>query len=380
MADVDVTVVGAGVVGLAVARELVSSGRSVFLVEQHDRVGQETSSRNSEVIHAGLYYEPGSLKATLCVEGSRLILAFCRDRSIPYRQVGKLVVATESSQVDHLEWLYRNATDCGATNLEMLDAEGIRKLEPAVAGLTALHSPLSAVVDTWELMQAYKTEFFAQGGHLVLRARVTDLDGDDPDGWRVVVTRPDGQQESFTSTLLVNSAGLAADRILELAGLGPDALGLRLHFWKGRYFAVRPSFARRINGLLYPVPGNLSGGLGVHFTPDVTGRVRLGPDAVYVGQAYPPDYDVGDDPDLHDAFWKSGRSLVADLERSDIQPDSSGIRARLYAPGDSVRDFEIRIQTRARSAAVHLLGIESPGLTASPAIARQVRRSLDDLA
>ncbi len=363
--EAHVVVVGGGVVGLACAAALQERlGGEVVVLEQHDRVCQETSARNSGVIHAGLYYEPGSLKATLCVEGARRLRDFCAREAVPHEICGKVVVAATQAELGALEALARNASQLGA-EVELIDRAELRRREPAVAGQAAIWSPDTGILDVWELAQRLKAKFLAGGGLLVLQARVAALQR----SGLAEVVRPDGSVETVRAQVFVNAAGLLAD---ELAGswFGPGAAPTQ-YYWKGSYFSVAHRVAGRLRGLVYPLPRGMSGGLGVHFTQDLAGGCRLGPDAEPVARRYPPDYGV--DSGKLEAFWEAGRRLVPDLRREDLAPDTAGVRPRLYGPGEPVRDFCILEDPgTGRAAAVHLLGIESPGLTACLALASRV--------
>ncbi len=373
--DFELAVVGAGAVGLAVAAEAAQAfgeGR-VVLLEQHARVGQETSSRSSDVLHACLYYQPGSLKARLCKEGAERLLALCAQDRIAHDRCGKILVAHDQVEIEALEALQRNALACGIDGLEMLDGQDVHRLEPLVSAEAGLWSPNTAIFDSWDLMQYFKTRFLAAGGHLVLRAEVVGLD---PETGRMSVRRPGGRIEEIWVGACVNCGGLRSDELAATAGVDVDSARLRLRYCKGSYFAVSARIARRISHLIYPVPGHLSGGLGVHFTPDLSGAVRLGPDATYVPRHWPPDYEV--DESLARLFWQAGKRLIPSLRLDDLRADTSGIRPRLYGPGDKVRDFEILVQEGPESLMVHLVGIESPGLTASPALGAYVVRFLTE--
>ncbi len=374
--DFDLLVIGGGAVGLAVAAEAAArlGGENVILLERHRRIGQETSSRSSDVVHACLYYPPGTHKAKFCLEGAQRLLSFCETEGVACRRFGKLIVAQDDSELPAMEALKRNAEACGVEGIEIVDRSCVHRMEPLVDGLAALWSPNTAIFDSWEFMQRLKARFLALGGELVLRAEVVGID---LETGLVTVRRPGGETEELRVGLCVNSAGLQSDWVASLAGLDRDALGLRLLHCKGSYFSVTGRIARSIGRLVYPVPGHLSGGLGLHFTPDLGGGLRLGPNASYVSRQDPPDYSV--DVDLQDAFLDAGRRLVPTLRGEDLAPDMAGIRPRLYAPGEPARDFEIVFQQGSKAAAIHLVGIESPGLTASLALGRHVASSAVDL-
>jgi L-2-hydroxyglutarate oxidase LhgO len=365
MADTGVTVVGAGVVGLAVAARLAPRVPDLVVLERHARHGQETSSRNSEVIHAGMYYPAGSLKARLCVEGNRRIYELATRHEIPARRCGKLITATAPEQLEALERLHALGKENGVA-LRRISAADVHALEPNVTSVGALLSPATGVVSAHRLMDYLAHAALGAGAILQTRTRLVAIERRAHD-YALRVETPDGV-ESFTSERIVNAAGLEADTIAALAGIDVDLAGYRLHWCKGSYFSVSSPKARLVSRLVYPVPGHVS--LGVHAVVDLAGRLKFGPDAEYLKERN-ADYSV--DPALRPAFAASVKGLVPAIEEDDLQPDMSGIRAKLQGPGDDFRDFVIREESaRGLPGFVNLVGIDSPGLTASPAIAAYV--------
>ncbi len=361
--DTDVVVIGAGIVGLAAAAALARAGRSVVIVERHDAIARETTSRNSEVIHAGLYYPAGSLKATLCREGREILYARCVTHGIPHRKLGKLVVASEGREISDLEDLHRRAQANGAPGLAMLDREDIRRLEPDVRAIAALHSPESGIVDGHALCLSYLAEAETHGAVLALRSEVLDL-GPVRTGWQIEVTS--SERYRLTSRAVVNAAGLASDRVAERAGLDLDAMRYRQHRCKGDYFSLSPSGAVDLHHLIYPLP--VQAGLGVHATLDLAGRVRFGPDAEYV-----QDLDYTVDPDKRAAFAQSIGAYLPQIEAAMLEPEYAGIRPKLAGPGEEFRDFVINEESQAGlPGLVSCIGIESPGLTAAGAIGERI--------
>jgi len=361
----DVVVVGGGVVGLATAAALARVGRSVVLLERHAGFARETSSRNSEVVHAGLYDPRGSLKSRLCVAGRELLYARCERLRIPHRRLGKLVVATEGCEVPALERLRELGTANGAPDLEIVDAAALRCLEPDVGGGGALLSPASGIVDAHALCLSFAAEAEAHGAALVLRHAVEALEARAA-GWRVAARGPGDARTSLSCLAVVNAAGLASDRVAALAGIDVAARGWRLGFVKGDYFSLAPAAPIRVARLVYPVPE--AEGLGIHATLDLGGRIRLGPDAFPLARV---DYRV--DPAKATAFAASARRFLPALQPSMLAPDSAGLRPRLAQPPDGFRDFVIEEATEVGlPGLVNLVGIESPGLTAAPAIAERV--------
>jgi L-2-hydroxyglutarate oxidase LhgO len=361
----DVAVFGAGVVGLACAAELARDGRSVVVLERHDRPGTETSSRNSQVIHAGLYYVPGSLKAVACIEGRELLYERCARLGIAHRRLGKVVVATADEEIAALESIRKGAAASGAGELEWLDERQVKQLEPRVKAVAGLFSPRSGIVDAHALMESYQAELESFGGKLVLRTRVVGL-GWTGEHWSVDTIGPDGKGYTLEVPWVVNAAGLEADRVAALAGLDVDALGWRVKLCKGDYFSPVPSLGALVSRLVYPVPSG--GGLGAHVTIDLGGRLRFGPDSEYVDRV---SYEV--DPAKTARFAAAVRRYLPDVRAEHLVPEMSGIRPKLQGPGEPFRDFVVAESSALGAPAmVHLVGIESPGLTAAGALARRV--------
>jgi L-2-hydroxyglutarate oxidase LhgO len=360
--DTEVTVIGAGVVGLAVAARLAPAHPGLVVVDRNVRHGMETSSRNSQVVHAGIYYPADSLKARLCREGREILYDLCARHDIPHEKTGKLIVATREDERGALAAVFEKAGANGVA-LERLDAKRARELEPHVPAIDALWSSESGIVDAHGLMDYLLQKALAGGATFYPEAAVEAIEPA-PGGYRVVVRR-DGELESLTTERLVNSGGLEADTLAGLAGINLDTAGYRQHWCKGSYFSASSRCAKLVSRLVYPVPASDS--LGVHVVLDVGGRLRFGPDAEYLADRR-PDYRV--DPARRGAFVEAARKLLPEIADDDLEPDISGIRPKLQAKGGPVRDFVIAEETaRGLPGFVNLLGIESPGLTAAPAIA-----------
>jgi L-2-hydroxyglutarate oxidase LhgO len=369
MADTPLTVVGAGVVGLAVAARLAPRLPDLVVLERRDRHGTETSSRNSEVIHAGMYYPTGTLKARLCVRGKEMLYELCERLGVPHRRITKLIVAVTPAETADLERLLALGRANGAP-LEMRTAGECRSLEPAVPAVAGLFSPTTGIVSAHGLMGALLHEGLRHGAIQKPRAELIGVERRDRD-YRLAVRTPDGT-ETFTSERVVNAAGLEADTVAALAGIDPDGSGYRLHWWKGSYFAVSGTAARLVSRLVYPVPTPVS--LGVHAVLGLDGRLRFGPDAENL-----PDrrLDFSVDETKRGGFGAAIRRIVPAIADEDLTPDIAGIRPRLLAPGQAFRDFVIAEEgARGLPGFVNLLGIESPGLTAALAIADEVERLL----
>lgn len=369
MADVSLTVVGAGVVGLAVAERLAAAHPDLVLLERHERAGQETSSRNSEVVHAGFYYTPGSLKARLCVEGKERLYARCRARGIPCRRTEKILAAVDDADLPVLDTLVQRARANGV-ELRPLEAPEVRALEPALRAVGGLLSPSSGIVSAHGLMDDLLASARTQGVTFQPRSELVAAERRAGD-YHLTVRGPAGR-ESFSSERVVNAAGLESDTVAGLFGIDVDAAGYRQHWCRGRYFAVAPARAGVVSRLVYPVPGAVS--LGVHAVVGLDGRLRFGPDAEYLA-ARTLDYRVDDA--LRPAFGEAVRRLVPGLADEDLTPDIAGIRAKLQGPGQPPRDFVVAEESaRGLPGLVNLVGIDSPGLTSALAIAEEVARLL----
>ena len=363
------TIIGAGVVGLAVAAELSEIHKDVLILDRNPSFGQETSSRNSEVIHAGIYYAKDSKKAKLCVEGNRLLYQLCEQSKIPHRRCGKIIVATNTDEEAILASIQKKASDNGAESLEMLSLKQIRALEPNVKATAALLSPSTGIIDSHRLMRRYLSQAKKNGAQFVPQTTVSGIEKHGHH-YRVHVTYPDGEIDTFDSHWIINCAGLEADTIAAMMGIDIDAEGYRLYYWKGEYFSldVPAGFIRR---LVYPVPQVNNVGLGVHATIDLGERLKLGPNAIYLPERQ-LDYAV--DASARQSFFEAATRYLQGLNIDQLNPEMVGIRPKLQKPGDPARDFIIEEETsKGLPGVVNLIGIESPGLTSSPAIARYVR-------
>jgi L-2-hydroxyglutarate oxidase LhgO len=364
MADLGVTVVGAGVVGLSIAARLAPK-TSLAIVERNPTYGQETSSRNSEVIHAGMYYPTDSLKARMCVAGNRLIYELCERRGIPHRRATKIITASSKDELGALEAILARGRANGV-DLKSLSASEVRALEPRVRSLGALFSPNTGIVSAHGLMDYYRQAAVAGGGIFQAHSTLVGLERRSTD-YRLTIRTGD-RLESFTSDSVVNAAGLEADRVAELAGIDVSAAGYRVHYCKGSYFAARPGLFGLVSRLVYPVPGHES--LGVHAVLDLGGRLRFGPDVEYLSDRR---LDYGVDVSRRSRFAESVRRILPEVEDLDLSPDIAGIRPKLQGPGEPFRDFVIAHEaTRGLPGLVNLVGIDSPGLTSAPAIAEHV--------
>ncbi|MFO1293892.1 MAG: NAD(P)/FAD-dependent oxidoreductase [Rubrivivax sp.] len=372
MDAVEVLVVGAGVVGLAVARALARAGREVVVAERAARHGMGTSSRSSEVVHAGLYDEPGSLKAELCVRGRALLYAFCAERGVAHARCGKLVVATRAADEAGLQRIAERGRANGVDDLVQLSRRQARALEPALECTAALHSPSSGIVSAHELMTALLGDAEQAGAALALGSRVVGA-ARRGGAWHVRTLDAQGRPFELEAGWIVNAAGLDAQALARaLQGFAGAAVPPR-RLAKGNYFALATGGGRApFSRLIYPTP--VDGGLGVHLTLDLAGQARFGPDVEWLdSQAAGAELDYGVDPARAEAFYAEVRRYWPGLPDGALVPAYSGVRPKLAAAGAPAADFRIDgPQEHGVPGVVHLFGIESPGLTASLAIAERV--------
>ncbi|MDE2004940.1 MAG: NAD(P)/FAD-dependent oxidoreductase [Rhodospirillales bacterium] len=361
MEHIDCIVAGAGVVGLAIARALAQAGREVLVLEAAEAIGTETSSRNSEVIHAGIYYPADSLMARFCVAGRRALYDFCRDRFVPHRKCGKLIVATSAEEDAKLAGIKARAEANGVEGMRVLSAADARAMEPALAATSALHSPETGIIDSHAYMLALQGEAEAAGASFVFHAPVEAARVADGG---IVVEAGGAETMALACRLFVNSAGLHAPALARrIAGM-PPALVPPAFYAKGNYFTLSGSspFSR----LIYPVP--VPGGLGVHLTIDLGGQARFGPDVEWIET---PDYAV--DPRRADGFYEAVRRYWPGLRDGALQPGYAGIRPKIVPRGAPGQDFLIQgPAAHGVPGLINLFGIESPGLTASLALAAHV--------
>lgn len=367
---VDVVIVGAGVIGLAIASELASKDREMYVLEKEMKYGQATSSRNSEVIHAGIYYEYGSLKQELCVKANPKLYEICEQNGISHKRVGKIIVANSDDEIQQLEKIIVKARQNGVKDLEIIDAARIHELEPYVQAEMAILSPSTGIVDAHGLMD----HFYQQARHkssidpVVLNTKVIGIRQVD-DGYIVRVISS-GDPFNVFSRIVINSAGLYCDRVAEMVGIDVDEAGYKLYWCKGDYFSLKGKPLTKM--LVYPPPPLDEVSLGIHSIPDLTGRIRFGPNSYYV------DKITNTIESDKEEFWRDIIRYFPSVKLEDLSPDISGIRAKIQAPGTTAKDFVIRHEDdRGLPGFINLVGIESPGLTCSPAIADIVARIVD---
>lgn len=364
MEKVRIVVIGAGAIGLAIANELSKQNPDLVVVEKESSFGMHTSSRNSEVIHAGHYYPPGSLKAKLCVEGNRLLYQYLEVHSIPHKDTGKIIVANDASEIRVLEQYRSWGGQNGCPGIRMLDKNEVKELEPEVTCKKALFIPSTGIFDTHQYMKS-------------LTNSIDDNDAFIVYGMEVVSIRKENGHyqlgfangEYYQCDYVINSAGLWSDQIATIAGMNIKNLGLIQHWCKGEYYKTT-----KINGiqhLVYPIADPKGIFLGIHLTINLAGEVRFGPNAFYVDSI---DYKFQEE--YFEEFYKAVNRYMG-IDRANLMPDDTGIRPKLQGPNDGFRDFYIQEETKnGLPGFINLIGMESPGLTASPAIAKYVKNLL----
>lgn len=357
MDHVDCVVVGAGVVGLAIAASLAQAGREVLVLEQHDLIGSETSSRNSEVIHAGIYYPTGSLKAQLCVAGKKLLYDHCDEFNVPYQRCGKVIVAVQDHQVGIVQDYAEHAQANGVHDLAWLNAEQVVELEPEVVAVAGILSPSTGIVDSHAFMLSLQGILEGSGGMIAFNTKVVSCRREH----NVVVL--ESNDFTLSTDWLINSAGFSAPALASQLGMEVQS-----YFAKGHYYAYggRPPFSH----LVYPVAE--PGGLGVHVTLDLAGQVKFGPDV-----RWQEDLDYSFDESHFDDFLRAIAHYYPAVEPTRLHPGYTGIRPKIAPANTGFQDFVIATQdTHGVPGCIHLLGIESPGLTSSLAIAERVQGML----
>jgi len=362
MEQANIVVIGAGIVGLAIAAELSKNNEFVYVLEKNRNLGQEVSTHNSGVIHSGIYYPKNSLKANLCIEGNAMIYSISRDYNIPTKKLGKLIVAKSEEETNELDKLMKLGMEKNIEGLKFLEKGEVMKLEPNVRVEKAIYVPSTGIIEPTDLMYYFYSRAIKNRAIIAKETEVRSIKKTD-NGYELSGTSV-GEKFTIQAKTVINSAGLYSDKIAEMIGLNLDKLGYRIHYCKGDYFRV--SGEPPVKMLIYPVPDNA--GLGIHLTPDLTGSVKLGPNAYYVNNI---DYKV---ESSEKEFRESVSKFIHSIIKYEINVDSSGIRPKLQGPGEPFRDFVIKHETdNDLFGFINLIGIESPGLTAAPAIGKYVR-------
>ncbi len=361
MESVNVLIIGAGAVGLAIGNELSKEYSEVVVVDKENSFGKHTSSRNSEVIHGGLYYPSNTLKAGLCVQGNPLLYTFLQAHEVPFSNTGKVIVATNSDEIKVIEKYFQQGNANGCKGLKLLTAEEVYAMEPIVKCVAGLYVPTSGIFNTHMYMQKLCSLIEAQDGFLVYGMEVTGIKKAN-DKYRVSFSNG----EIFETNYLINSAGLWSDAIAEMVGIDTVTNKLKLFLCKGEYY--KTTKLKNIKHLIYPVADPNGAFLGIHLTINLNGEVRFGPNAYYTDRI---DYKF--DEEYFEEFYKSVNRYL-DIDRDDLVPDDTGLRPKLQGPEDCIKDFYIKEESdRGLPNMINLIGIESPGLTASLAIAKYVK-------
>jgi L-2-hydroxyglutarate oxidase LhgO len=374
MEKVDIVIIGAGIIGLAIGSEIARKDREIYILEKETSYGKGTSSRNSEVIHAGLYYPKDSLKARLCVDGNPMIYRICNENNIAYKRIGKMIVATKKEEEKQLEKLLQQGRENGIANLQIIDKEKIHDFEPQVNATSAIYSPSTGIVDAHGLMNFFYRKMcqYNRLDPLVCDTEVINLDRSVDE--YIIRTRNGNEMFSLKTKLVINEAGLFADRVAEMVGIDIDKERYRIHWCKGDYYSLFGN--PPVKMLIYPSPPmkEYQGWLGIHTVPDIIGRLRFGPNAYYVDKI---DYKV---ESKLDKFWEDIISYLPFIKKENLKPDMSGIRPKLNGPNEPSRDFIIRHEVdKGFPGMINLIGIDSPGLTCAPAIAKMVAKIVDKI-
>lgn len=366
--DTDIIIIGAGVIGLAVASEVTRENREVFILEKNENFGRETSSRNSGTIHTSILSPQGSLNARLCFEGSRLLYELCRKYGVDHRETGKLLVACDNSEAADLETLFQRRNE--GIEMRILSRQELLKLEPDVNGQAALLFPTAGVVDPHALMRCYLGIAYGGGAQLVCNSEISGIEKT-AEGYRITIKG----SEDIHSRIVINCAGHHSDDVAVMAGIDIFKENYKLSYFKGEYYSICTAKARRMGQrLIYPMlkPGGL---VGIHTVLDTEGKIRIGPDFYPVEEI---DYSIDDS--RKGVFLDGIRRLFSFVGTEDIDPESTGIMPRRYAMKEKFREFVIcHEEDNGLPGFINVLGIESPGLTSSPAIAKHVSRMVDEI-
>lgn len=366
--DYEIVIIGAGVIGLACAMKFSSLNKKCLVLERHSSFGWETSSRNSEVIHSGIYYPSDSLKAKLCVRGNISLYKWCRKYNIPHNRIGKYIIAVNIDESVQLDLLYEQAISNGVTNI-CYGTDKLKSDEPNVNFHSALWSSDTGIIDSHNLMNSFETVAIEHGCDLAYSHSVTNIEKIN-DGYNLSVLMPDNEYCTISANIVINAAGLDSDRIAELAGIDTTANNYKLHFCRGHYFSLAPKHKGIVNHLIYPVPNKHIAGLGIHVTLDLKGGIRLGPDTYYLNENTQIYNFI---PGLQEQFYSAVSRYLNGIEIDDLRPDYTGIRPKLQGKGESFRDFVIKEESEnGLPGLINLIGIESPGLTCCLEIADMV--------
>lgn len=363
-----ITIIGAGVVGLAIASRLSENFDDIIVIEKNEKFGQEISSRNSEVIHSGIYYPKNSLKTSLCIQGRRMLYDLCEKNKIPHKKIGKIIIAKNNDEVDDMEELFNNGIENEIEDLKIIDENEINRLEPNIKAKYAIYSPSTGIIDSHSLMSYFEKKARENGAIIGYGVEVIGIEKVN-DGYKIRMQDADGETILLKSNIVINCAGLCSDKIAEMVGIDIKEKGYELKFCKGEYFKVADAKAKFVNGLVYPLPHITLKGLGVHATKDLGDGLKLGPSAFYVDTV---DYSIDEEHKRY--FYDSVKDFLPFVNIDDLSPGMAGIRPKLQdAQSKDFRDFVIKPEDDIGfDGFINLIGIESPGLTSVPAIAEFV--------
>ncbi len=365
MDKVDITIIGAGVVGLAIAEKLSHLKKEIILLERNSTFGQEISSRNSEVIHGGIYYPTTYLKTKLCVEGNQRLYELSEKNSIPYKKVGKLIISNTDEETEKIHTLFNQAKANSVKGLSLLTKSKIKDIEPYINAQYALYSQETGIIDTHQLMKYYETNAEKQGVIIAYNCNVLNIEKDDV--FTISAKDADNEEVTIKSEIVINCAGLNSDKIAQMAGVDINKERYKIYPCKGEYFSISNRHKNKCKHLVYPAPTPIS--LGIHTVIDLNESLKLGPSAFYIDNI---DYDINTSHKIE--FYQMAKTYLPFLEPDDLSPNMSGISRKLQGPNEDLRDFIIREESDLNlPGLINLLGIESPGLTSAPAIAEYVK-------
>ncbi len=369
MDKANITIIGAGVCGLATSFALSKNHKDILVIEQHDSFGRETSSRNSEVIHAGIYYPPDSLKAKLCIKGKQMLYDLCQEHNIPHQKIGKILIACNNEEEKTIQGIKDNAFENGVENLRFLENNELASLEPSIKAQNALFSPDTGIIDSHQLMHFFYEQSKQNKVEFAYNIKVIDIKKQSS-GYKITVKEPTGESFCFETNIIINASGFYADQVAAMAGINIEENKYKIYYSKGQYFRIANPKKFNIQHLVYPPPSSTD--LGIHITPDLAGGLRLGPDATFTDNI---DYTINEKD--KQKFISSVSRFLKNLSNDDLTPDTCGIRAKLQSPEDKFRDFVIVNEKENNlEGFINLLGIESPGLTSCLAIAEMVKNFL----
>ena len=358
--DYDLVIIGAGVIGLACAARNPERLKSVLVIERNDSFGHEVSSRNSEVIHAGIYYQKDSLKAKLCVKGNDSLYSWCDSDNVPYRKCGKYIISTSLQEETALYKIYEKGIQNGVKNLKLISKSEINKTEPNISGTMAILSPNTGIIDSHQLMKSFLKVSIDKGCDFAWSHSIVGVEIQS-EGYTLMIEDPSEKMLSITAKNVINAAGLDSDKVAGLLGINIEENGYLLQYCRGHYFRIRSKPEYRVNHLIYSIPPNNNLGLGIHLTLDLNGELRLGPDTQILNDRV-QDYNVPDD--LKETFFEEAKNILKGLDVDDIYPDMAGIRPSIKRKKGEFKDFFINEEgDKGFENWVNLIGIESPGLT-----------------